>query len=190
MNFSDSLRLGAEQTLDAAAEAATIEGLLTTHRPKVYRLALSILDDAAEADEATQDTLMAALRALDSFRGEAAFSTWLYTITLNVCRARLRKRQTAARLLRTLKTFFWPIADKPRWPEDDAILNETEADVWRAVNELDEKHRLPIILRYYHDFSTDEIARMLTINEGTVRSRLHTAREQLRVQLNGRLEIK
>jgi RNA polymerase sigma-70 factor (ECF subfamily) len=186
VNYSESLRLSAEQTLDAAA----IEGLVATHRPKVYRLALSILDDPAEADEAAQDALLAALKALDSYRGEAAFSTWLYTITLNVCRARLRKRQTAERLFRTLKTFFWPAADKPRLPEENAILSETEADVWRAVNELDEKHRLPIILRYYHDFSTDEIARMLTINEGTVRSRLHTAREQLRVRLNGRLEMK
>lgn len=186
MNYSDSLRLSAEHTLDAAA----IESLVVTHRPMVYRLALSILDDAAEADEAAQDALLAALRALETYRGEAAFSTWLYTITLNVCRARLRKRQTAERLFRTLKTFFWPIAEKPRWPEENAILQETEADVWRAVNELDEKHRLPIILRYYHDFSTDEIARMLTINEGTVRSRLHTAREQLRVRLKGRLEVK
>lgn len=167
-----------------------IEGLVATHRPMVYRLALSILDDAAEADEAAQDALLAALNALDTYRGEAAFSTWLYTITLNVCRARLRKRQTAERLLRTLKTFFWPAADRPRWPEDVAIHNETEADIWQAVNDLDEKHRLPIILRYYHDFSTDEIARMLAINEGTVRSRLHTAREQLRVRLNGRLEVK
>lgn len=155
----------------------------------VYRLALSILDDAAEADEAAQDALLAALRAFDSYRGEATFSTWLYTITLNVCRARLRKRQTAERLLRTLKTIFWPLADKPRLPEEDAILNERAADVWQAVNELDERHRLPVILRYYHDFSTDEIARMLTLNEGTVRSRLHTAREQLRVRLSGRLDM-
>lgn len=167
-----------------------IEGWVTAHRPMVYRLALSILDDAAEADEAAQDALLAALKAFDSYRGEAAFSTWLYTITLNVCRAQLRKRQTAERLRRTLKTFFWPAADKPRLPEEDVILNEREADVWQAVNELDDKHRLPVILRYYHDFSTDEIARMLTINEGTVRSRLHTAREQLRVRLNGRLDVK
>lgn len=156
----------------------------------VYRLALSILDDAAEADEAAQDALLAALKALDTYRGQAAFSTWLYAITVNVCRARLRKRQTAERLLRSLTTFFWPTADRPHGPEEAAIHNETEADVWRAVSALDEKHRLPIILRYYHDFSTDEIARMLTINEGTVRSRLHTAREQLRLRLNGRLEVK
>jgi RNA polymerase sigma-70 factor (ECF subfamily) len=183
VDYSDSLRLGAESALDALA----VEQLVSTHRPRVYRLALSILDDAAEADEAAQDALLTALNALDSYRGEAAFSTWLYTITLNVCRARLRKRQTAERLLRTLKTVFWPLGDRSRLPEDDAILNETGADVWRAVNELDEKHRLPVILRYYHDFSTDEIAQMLKINEGTVRSRLHTAREQLRGRLNGRL---
>lgn len=184
MNFSDSLRLGAEQPLDAVA----LESMVVAHRPIIYRLALSILDDAAEADEAAQDALLAALKAVGSYRGDAAFTTWLYAITLNVCRARLRKRRTADRLLHTLKTFFWPLADKPHLPEEAMVLTEHEAEVWQAVSALDEKHRWPIILRYYHDLSTDEIARVLKINEGTVRSRLHTAREQLRGRLSGKLE--
>ena len=186
VNFSDSLRLGTEQPIDVVA----LENMVVAHRPTIYRLALSILDDAAEADEAAQDTLLAALRAVGSYRGEAAFSTWLYAITLNVCRARLRKRRTVDQLLHTLKTFFWAATEKPLWPEEAVVLTEHEAEVWQAVSELDEKHRWPIILRYYHDLSTGEIARVLKINEGTVRSRLHTAREQLRGRLTGKLELR
>jgi RNA polymerase sigma-70 factor (ECF subfamily) len=168
------------------ADALAVERLVHAHRPKVYRLALSILDDPAEADEAAQDALLAALNALDSYRGEAAFTTWLYAITLNICRGRLRQRQTAERLLGALKALFWSGERLPA-PEEQVLRSEADAAVWCAVRELDEKHRLPVILRYYHDFSMDEIAQMLKTPEGTVRSRLHTARERLRVALKGKL---
>src|SRR3546814_12520019 len=60
-------------------------------------LALSILDDPAEAEEAAQDALVAAINALDTYRGDSAFTTWLYAITLNVCRTRLRKHRSEER---------------------------------------------------------------------------------------------
>ena len=153
-----------------AGDALAIEALVRAHEQAVYRLALSILDDPAEADEAAQDSFVAALRALKLYRGESAFTTWLYAITLNVCRARLG-------------------GDTPTDPEVVVLQHEAEADLWNAVAALDEKHRLPVILRYYQGFSTAEIAQVLGISEGTVHSRLFTARERLRAQLKEQAEM-
>ena len=166
-----------------AGDALAIETLVRDYRQPVYRLALSILDDPAEADEAAQDSFVAALRALDTFRGEAAFTTWLYAITINVCRARLRRRRTQTRLKAALRAVLRLRSNMPD-PEAAALREESDARVWQAVSALDEKHRLPVILRYYHDLSIAEIARTLKINEGTVHSRLHAARERLRVMLH------
>lgn len=169
-----------------AGETISVEKLVHTHQDAVYRLARSILNDRAEAEEATQDTFIAALGALDSYRGEAAFTTWLYTITLNVCRGRLRKRQTRERLKHLLQTVFRLQSDTLPHPEDLVIRTEADAKIWQVIQSLGEKHRLPLILRYYHDFSTQEIAEMLGINEATVRTRLYTARERMRLALQER----
>jgi len=172
-----------------AGDAPAIEALVRAHEQAVYRLALSILDDPAEADEAAQDAFVAALRALRSYRGESAFTTWLYAITLNVCRARLRRRRTWGRLMNSLRALLRVGGDAPADPEAVVIQNEADAELWNAVTELDEKHRLPIILRYYQGFSTSEIARLLEIGEGTVHSRLFTARERLRAHLKEQAEL-
>jgi RNA polymerase sigma-70 factor (ECF subfamily) len=79
--------------------------------------------------------------------------------------------------------------DAPADPEAVAIQNESDAELWNAVAALDEKHRLPVILRYYQGFSTAEIAQLLGISEGTVHSRLFTARERLRAHLKERAEV-
>ena len=162
----------------------SIEKLISYYQKSLYRLALSILDDPAEADEAAQDAFVAALDALDSYRGESAFNTWLYAITLNICRDRLRRRRTWERLKQTLRAVFQLKGEDPVPPEETILRNEADAALWEALQSLDEKHRLPMILRYYHDFPIAEIAQILRINEGTVHSRLYTARERLRVVLN------
>lgn len=153
------------------------------HQQPVYRLALSILDDPAEAEEAAQDALVAALNALDTYRGDSAFTTWLYAITLNTCRTRLRKHRSRDRLLDTLKALFHLNGDGVSHPEESAIRTEADEAVARAVNSLDEKHRLTVVLRYFNELSIAEIAQLLDISEGTVHSRLFTARERLRVML-------
>ncbi len=172
-----------------AWDAPAIEALVRAHEQVVYRLALSILDDPSEADEAAQDSFVAALRALKTYRGEAAFTTWLYAITLNVCRARLRRRRTWGRLMNSLRALLRPGGDAPADPEAVVIQNEADAELWNAVTKLDEKHREPIILRYYQGSSTAEIAQVLGIGEGTVHSRLFTARERLRAQLKEQGEM-
>lgn len=157
-----------------------IERLVHTHQAEVYRLALSILDDPNEADDATQEVFVAALRSLDSFRGGALFKTWLFSITINLCRSRYRRNQRRARLRQIWESLFR--GDQAQ-PESEAIRHEAESALWQAVRALDEKHRIPVILRYYHDLPVAEIAEMLGIPVGTVHSRLNHARGRLRARL-------
>jgi len=165
-----------------AGEPAAIEWLVKTHQAALYRLALSILDDPAEADEAVQETFLAALRRLSSYRGQAAFTTWLYAIAVNVSRSRWRKGRAWQRLRDLLQAARWGAAPAPL-PEAALSQRETQAAVWAAIQRLGERHRLPVILRYYHDLPTAEIAAILGISEGTVHSRLATARDHLRPAL-------
>src|SRR5688500_15717779 len=84
-------------------DASAIEALVEAHHAEIYRLAHSILDDPYEADEATQDTFIAALRGLKSYRAESSLRTWLFTIAVNVCRGRLRKQKSRASLLERIR---------------------------------------------------------------------------------------
>jgi len=163
-------------------DSLAIERLVQTYQGDVYRLALSILDDSDDADDATQEVFLSALRALDSFRGHASFKTWLFSITVNVCRNRLTRHKSRGRLQQILQNLF-PKEQEQAHPEIKALQDESDAVLWRAVRTLDDKHRLPIILRYYHDLPVADIAEMLGIPSGTVHSRLNHARERLRALL-------
>jgi RNA polymerase sigma-70 factor (ECF subfamily) len=167
-------------------DSAAIENFVQTYQQDVYRLALSILDDPSEAEDATQEALLSALRSLDSFHGASSLKTWLYSITVNVCRNRLQRHRRHARLT----TILGEILRVQRAPsvEEDAIQNASNEALWRVIRGMDERHRIPVVLRYYHDLSVAEIAHILQIPEGTVHSRLNTARRQLHdVLKEGRL---
>ena len=150
----------------------------------VFRLALSILNDPVEANEAAQDTFIAALRGLKSYREMSSLKAWLYRIALNNSRSRLRKRKALERLQHTLSNIFHVQSQDISTLEDLIIGNEEDQALWIALEKLSEKHRVPLILRYYHDFSVAEIAEILNIKEGTVHSRLSIGRDKLRLQLN------
>ena len=158
-------------------DSAAIENFVQTYQQELYRLALSILDDSSEADDATQESLLAALRALDSFHGGSSLKTWLFSITVNVCRTRLQKRNRRQRLRQILGGIL-RAQDRPS-VEENAIENESDEALWRSIHSMDEKHRIPIVLRYYHDLPVGEIAKILQIPEGTVHSRLNAARRLL-----------
>lgn len=166
-----------------AGDTLAIEKFIETYQKDVYRLAFSILGDSDEAGDGTQDAFLAALRALDSFHGDSSIKTWLFSITINICRTRLQRRKVRERLKQIMFGLFHLQSSNDRLPEETAIKNEADANIWRAIHNLDEKHRLPIILRYYHDLQVAEIADMLEIPKGTVHSRLNAARERLRLIL-------
>jgi RNA polymerase sigma-70 factor (ECF subfamily) len=169
--------------LQTSDEASAIEKAIAMYRTDVYRLAYSILEDPHEAEDGAQDTLLAALCAYDSFHGDSSLKTWLFAITINICRTRLRRRRVRRHLDRLTFGLFNLQENANCLPEESALQNEADRAVWRAVHRLDEKHRLPVLLRYYHDLPVAEIAAMLDIPAGTVHSRLNVARRRLRRML-------
>jgi RNA polymerase sigma-70 factor (ECF subfamily) len=163
--------------------SSAIENFVQSYQYDIYRLALSILDDPCEAEDATQEALLTALRGLDSFNGASSVKTWLYSITVNLCRTRLQRHRRYEHLTKILGGIL-RIRSTPT-VEENAIQNESDQALWQAIHHMDEKHRIPIVLRYYHDLSVTEIADILQIPEGTVHSRLNTARRQLHEVLQG-----
>ena len=166
-----------------AGNDEAVATLVRQYETGVFRLALSIVGDPAEANEITQETFIAALRALPSYQEQQSFRAWLYKIALNHSRSHLRKRKALERLRTTLTSIFQVETQKQVLPEEAAIQNEREASIWSTLNRLDERYRTVVILRYFHELSIAEISEVLSVNEGTIHSRLYSAREKLRKAL-------
>jgi hypothetical protein len=103
-----------------------------SHHSEIFRLALSILNDPADAEDITQDVFISAIHALDSYRGDSAFRTWLFSITVNICRRRWKQRKTRERLIQVLQSIFPLIGAGPVHPEDVLIHRENRAELWKA----------------------------------------------------------
>jgi RNA polymerase sigma-70 factor (ECF subfamily) len=166
-----------------AGDERAIEALVHQYEAGVFRLALSIVDDPLEASEVAQETFIAALKALRTYQEQSSFKAWLYRIAFNKSQSHLRRRKILHRLRSTLTSIFRLEAQKVLSPEETMIDNEKDAAIWKSLNKLDERHRIVIILRYFHELPVAEISEILSLREGTVHSRLHTAREKLRVEL-------
>lgn len=166
---------------------------LEKHAQLVYNLALRLTGNPTDAEDLAQEALLRALKALPEFRGESAHSTWLYRITVNAWKNRVRSEKRRA-LWRTISLSLFqgkdddeeplPVkADEP--PLDRALeASEHEAVVQKALLSLDDEARAIVVLRDIEGLSYKEISEALDIPEGTVKSRLSRAREALR----GRLE--
>lgn len=164
-----------------AGDAQAIESLVQEYKDRLFRFCLSILDDPADAEDATQESLIAALKALKTYRQESSLQTWLFSIAMNVCRGQLRQRRRRARLAASAGPA--PSTGSSSNPEREMIESERSQAMWHAIQALDEKHRLTIVLRYYHELSVQEIAEVLQVPAGTVHSRLSIARNQLSAHL-------
>ncbi len=141
------------------------QSLLDHYFAPIHRLALSMLGDEAEADDVAQETFITALRRFDRFDAGTNLKGWLSTITINLCRDRLRRRKARQRW----SELWWGAqrqADRARGVEEGQVARAASSALWSAVNALDEKHRLPV-----------------RIPEGTVHSRLHHACRKLAAAL-------
>lgn len=152
--------------------------LVERHRDAVYGLCLRSLGDAHEADEVTQIVFVRVFRRIETFRGQARFRTWLYRVTVNLCRNRARdvaRRRTE------------PLEDAAPAPGGDALARLIERDerdrVHRAIRALPEKQRWVVELRLGRDLSYREIASILGSREGTVKVNYHHAIRKLRAAI-------
>lgn len=155
--------------------------LVTEHQRYVYNLALRVLKNEEDALDLAQETFVRAWTALPNFRGQSQFRTWLYRIVTNLCYNRL---PSLRRSLTELGNDV--IAELPETdiafdnPAHGLETRELRSHLHQAIDHLDENYRLLISLRYQNELSYEEIATMLNLPLGTVKTGLFRAKEQLR----------
>jgi RNA polymerase sigma-70 factor (ECF subfamily) len=164
-----------------AGDARAFEELVAVHQHRVFGVALRMLDNAAEAEEIAQETFLRAHGSLAGFRGDAKLSTWLYAIVSRLCLNRLASADR--RVVRPGEEALLRVADAGGGPDANAERGELEAALHRAIADLPEERRLVVILRDLEGLAYDEIARALGLEPGTVRSRLHRARMDLKEKM-------
>lgn len=155
----------------AKGDERAIRWVLDRYRDRVVRLASHVLHNPREAEDVAQEAFVKAFRQIGQFRGESGFYAWLYRIVINLCLDRMRRKCTTAEL-----------------PLEENICNfvainpdvEKRLSVEQVLNSLTPPMRAALILREIEGLEYAEIADVLSIPLGTVRSRLNTAREQFR----------
>jgi len=163
-------------------DEVAIEILVRRYQNYVYRLCYLVMRNQQDAEDMTQEAFIRACRALPRFeiREGISFEAWLYRIAVNCCRSRMRRKWYQVVPWQRLGFGERLAANAEERPERVFLRDERRSQVLSAIDKLGEKHRLVVILRYYADLSNEEIAAVLSIPSGTVRSRLHTARQRLR----------
>jgi RNA polymerase sigma-70 factor (ECF subfamily) len=157
------------------------EELVIAYQHRVFGVALRMLGSRAEAEEAAQEVFLRAHRAMADFRGDAKLSTWLYAIASRLCMNRLASGER--RLLREGEETLARIPSGHASPADELERSERDAALHRAIAELSDERRMVVVLRDLEGLSYEEIASALDLELGTVRSRLHRARMDLKEKL-------
>ena len=148
--------------------SAAFELLLDRYRDKVFRLAISVLREGSRAEEVTQETFLKLWKALPAYDGRAALSTWLYTIARNTCLSAVRAESYRATL---------QLTDCAEPPVVETVSRNTE--IKQLLERLPAIQRQIITLFYLQEGSVYEVAQLLGLPEGTVKSHLHRARRAL-----------
>ena len=162
------------------------ESLVARYERKIYNLAFRLSGNAEDANDLAQETFVRLYRSIHTFRGQSAFSTWLYRIATNVCLDELRRRQRhpTISLDAPMETeegqMEREVVDLTQLPEFVYESKELRQVIQGLVAELSEDHRTVLVLRDFENLSYEEIAEILGCQLGTVKSRLNRARAALK----------
>ncbi|MGE0439961.1 MAG: RNA polymerase sigma factor [Gemmatimonadales bacterium] len=159
-------------------EAEAFAAIVTSCRPLIYRWSAVATGDLDEAEDLTQEVLVRLHRSLAGFRTDSRFTTWLYGITRNAVRDRLRSRRRRLRLIESI-----PPGDGAEQPADRVAAAETGDLVRRFLVELPARQREVFDLIDLQELSAGEVAELLDMEPSTVRVHLHRARRTLRSRL-------
>jgi RNA polymerase sigma-70 factor (ECF subfamily) len=161
-----------------AGEVAAFEGIVRRWQGPLVNLAYRFTRDRARAEELAQEAFLRAYRSLGGWRREAAFSTWLFALSTNLCRSELRR-------VPAIMVPLDRIAELREARTPDGNLHDADRDrtVRRAIAALPPMYKEAIILYYFHDMDMESAARSLGVPEGTVKARLSRARRILRGKL-------
>jgi RNA polymerase sigma-70 factor (ECF subfamily) len=180
MSHLDNLVLRCQQ-----GELAAFSELFQQQETAVYRLAFTILQNQQDAEDAVQDVFLRIFEQIRGYQAQSAFKTWLTAIVVNSCRDKLRRRK-----VRRALSLDW-LRGQASTHNVPAEVDQREQaqQLWRLINtHLDDNHRLPLVLHYHERLSCAEVADILGIRLSTVYSRLNTARQRLREQLQADIE--
>ena len=175
-------------------EAGAAEALVAAYGDRVYRLAIRITGNSSDAEEVVQDALWAATRKIETFRGAAAFGSWVYRITANAAYQKRRGRRVERNGVSwdelgpsfdELGQHVQPGIDWSPRLHDPVLQAELHSVLRAAIDELPEEHRATFLLHDVEGLSNPEIAETLQIKPVTVKSRVHRARLFLRSRLAG-----
>ncbi len=168
-------------------DSEAFELLITPYMTKVYNIALGILGSSEDAEDAAQEAFIKAFRNIGSFNENSGLYTWLYRIVYNCCLDMIRKKQRRPFSFLTISKgsdddsdFEIEIADSRPLPDEILSKTEMQGEVRRAVSMLKESYRTIIVMRDFEGLSYDEIADVLGISLGTVKSRISRGRESLK----------
>ena len=163
-------------------DSLTLEDLMREYGQTVWNFAFSIIKNRSTADDITQDVFLQVYRNVISFRGESSIKTWLLRITRNIS---YNYRNSA--FFRKVLLIDGIIPSKDNYQSAEQVFIEKEATnyVWRQVFKLSTKFREVLVLHAKYELSLQEIAQILNIPEGTVRSRLFGARKKMNFLLGG-----
>ena len=171
---------------------AAFDELVLSHKDRVFNLCYWFVGDSQDANDLAQDVFFKAFKALKNFRFEAAFSTWIYRITVNTCKNRLKSFP-----YRLKKKFVQlnhtavkgnpgvEIADESKSPEIELGKKEKMNLIKAAINSLPPDKKAVVVLRDIEGLSYEEISSVTRLNLGTVKSKLARARQDLRERLKG-----
>ena len=165
--------------------------LLELHRDRVYNITFRMLGNRAEAEDVAQEVFISVFKTIDQFREESKFSTWLYRVAVNHCKNRIKylaRRHDKKReeLDETSHQANGAVHGVPvRDPQPDRALEGAQMErlLQEAIGNLDDDHRIVVVLRDIEDLSIEEICDITGLPDGTVKSRLHRARLALRKKL-------
>jgi RNA polymerase sigma-70 factor (ECF subfamily) len=176
-----------------AGDKAACDDCIRQHAPGVYRLALRLMRNEAEAEDVMQETFLNAFKGIHRFDGRAALRTWLYRIAYNAALVHLRRPKPE---FLTVEEASEPedgtpvpqqLFDWSRLPEQELERAELRAQMEGAIRELPEKLRAVFVMRELEDLSTEETAEALGVKIEVVKTRLHRARLRLRERLSAYL---
>jgi len=174
-------------------DPSAFDEMVSRYWTRIYSMVHQLLRNSEDAEEVTQDAFIRAHRGLANFRGESAFSTWLYQIATNLARNRYwywwrRKRDKSVSFDAPISagnetTLADVIPADVETPDDITVTQELVSRIGQGMERISGKHREILILRNVKNLSYDEIAAILGISIGTVKSRIARARESLRAKL-------
>jgi RNA polymerase sigma-70 factor, ECF subfamily len=158
--------------LTRSGNANAFEELVRRHQVTIFRIALRMLGDVRDAEDASQEAFLQAWRALPGFRSQSAFSTWIYRIVTNRCLNLQRARRPS-------QTLLWDQESGEPGPEEEAEARHRLLVLREAILELTPEQRAVFVLRHLEGCAYEEIVQILGISLAAVKSRLHRARLEL-----------